>query len=263
MRTEHKSRKMNARHGWVSDSVTALQEDKQIEVLRCISVRDVPMRQEYGVWFVLADRKPEEEIVKKVLQYTDSSSDQLMVCRCGIDLIILPPSSEEKGMPGLSDAFAKYLGEIHWPGMLAASFSTDALSDVYRAYRMAHGSWQAAHAIYPENRWLNEAEIRFGAMIQDAARDPRILREARETLVHLEEVYPNGEPIKFLSCYFLDCGMDLNETARRMFLHKNTLKYRRARINELLGYPVEDTPESYALVNMLAMYRYGIKMRQK
>jgi DNA-binding PucR family transcriptional regulator len=159
-------------------------------------------------------------------------------------------------MDGLNDAFAAYLKEIGWPGLLAGASGCSALSDVYRAYRMAHENWRAARAIYPERPWLRESEVRYGGLIRALAENKRIVRDAEENLQHLEKLYPNGEPLKFLSCYFLDCGMDLNMAAGKMFLHKNTLKYRRQKINELLGYPIEDVEKSYALVNMLALIRY-------
>ena len=45
-----------------------------------------------------------------------------------------------------------------------------------------------------------------------------------------------------LSVYF-DCGGDLTTAAKKLFLHRNTLKYRLGRIRELTGLNLEDSVE--------------------
>jgi sugar diacid utilization regulator len=255
MNTERRNRKVSERHRWIAESVRQLAADQVVEVLRPLTREEIPYREEYGVWFLLAETEPSEETVKKVLKYIDSCSDPMMVCRSNNDLLILPVYCEEKGLPGVCDAFAGVLKELEWPGMLVCASGYEDINDVYRAYRIAKVSWQSAHAIYPDRSWLSSSEIHFGRIVQKMCTDRRMVREAEESLKCLEEMYPNGDPIRFLSCYFLDCGMDLNQTAEKMFLHKNTLKYRRMKINGLLGYQLENVRRSYALVISLAIHR--------
>ena len=58
-----------------------------------------------------------------------------------------------------------------------------------------------------------------------------------------------------LAVYFLDTDFGLTETADRMFLHKNTIKYRLKRISDRLGFRVGSMPASLKLYRAVAVER--------
>jgi DNA-binding PucR family transcriptional regulator len=46
---------------------------------------------------------------------------------------------------------------------------------------------------------------------------------------------------------FLDCGSSMEATARALFIHPNTVRYRLKRIQEVTGYNPADPREAYIL----------------
>ena len=49
------------------------------------------------------------------------------------------------------------------------------------------------------------------------------------------ESYLEEDFIESLAVFFLDCDENINDTARQLFLHNNTIKYRLKRAQERLG----------------------------
>ncbi|RAM11704.1 hypothetical protein C1907_11300 [Listeria ivanovii] len=76
-----------------------------------------------------------------------------------------------------------------------------------------------------------------------------------EHLRPLKPIEENEELLETLSVFLLEGESNYNQAAELLFLHKNTIKYRIQRINELLQYPVTKIPESYNLYLAVAVRR--------
>ena len=61
--------------------------------------------------------------------------------------------------------------------------------------------------------------------------------------------------LETLECYLLDARMHVTLTAEKMFLHKNTIKYRLQRIADRLGFVPGELPESMPLFTACALGR--------
>ena len=61
--------------------------------------------------------------------------------------------------------------------------------------------------------------------------------------------------LETLECYLLDARMHVTLTAEKMFLHKNTIKYRLQRIADHLGFVPGELPESMPLFTACALDR--------
>ena len=67
---------------------------------------------------------------------------------------------------------------------------------------------------------------------------------------------PDGDGLlETLECYLLDARMHVTLTAEKMFLHKNTVKYRLQRIADRLGFVPGELPESMPLFTACALGR--------
>ena len=58
-----------------------------------------------------------------------------------------------------------------------------------------------------------------------------------------------------LSAYLLDENSSVTQTAEHLFVHKNTVKYRLQKADNLLGFRVGDIPQSKNLLYALALRR--------
>ena len=53
----------------------------------------------------------------------------------------------------------------------------------------------------------------------------------------------------------LDASSDFKECGERLFVHKNTVKYRISKINEALGYDMTNAAEAYEVYLAMILYR--------
>jgi DNA-binding PucR family transcriptional regulator len=63
---------------------------------------------------------------------------------------------------------------------------------------------------------------------------------------------PNIERLRETARVYLECGANAREAAERLNMHKNTVHYRLARVEELRGRPVEDRRLEFEVALMLA-----------
>ena len=55
---------------------------------------------------------------------------------------------------------------------------------------------------------------------------------------------------------YLHTNCNAMETARRLYIHRNTLNYQLSRIRSLLGMDLESADERNRMMNILMIYRY-------
>ena len=64
-----------------------------------------------------------------------------------------------------------------------------------------------------------------------------------------------SELLPTLTCYMLDSASNMAETARKLYVHLNTVKYRLKQIHELTGYSPTQMPGAYILCIAAAISR--------
>lgn len=65
----------------------------------------------------------------------------------------------------------------------------------------------------------------------------------------------NAELIPTLTIYLLDVGSSMTETARLLYVHLNTVKYRLRQVQELTGFSPTQLPGAYSLYITAAINR--------
>ena len=65
----------------------------------------------------------------------------------------------------------------------------------------------------------------------------------------------NAELIPTLTTYLLDAGSSMAETARLLYVHLNTVKYRLRQVQELTGFSPTQLPGAYSLYIAAAINR--------
>lgn len=81
------------------------------------------------------------------------------------------------------------------------------------------------------------------------------VQTALQALAPLYREREFAELERTLAVYLLDTDFGLTETAEKMFLHKNTIKYRLRRISDCLGFRVGAMPASLKLYQAMAVER--------
>jgi DNA-binding PucR family transcriptional regulator len=142
--------------------------------------------------------------------------------------------------------------------VLTICFNLKDTAQVRRVYLQNKQALAAARALYPHKRVFTRQEIGFADECRniiaggEAAVQNRV--SALDCLDGGEGRQP-GELIKTLSVYLLDSDGSLEICAQKMFLHRNTIKYRINQINGRLGFRLGDLPETMELYTAAAVRR--------
>jgi DNA-binding PucR family transcriptional regulator len=133
------------------------------------------------------------------------------------------------------------LAEFFADGPIVVGPSVEGLAGAHRSARAAASGYRAAKA-WPEGprTLLSSDLLPERALAGDG--------HARRTLA--TEVYSALAASKELleTCVgFLDCGSSMEATARALFVHPNTVRYRLRRIQDVTGYNPADAREAYVL----------------
>ena len=116
---------------------------------------------------------------------------------------------------------------------------------------------RAAGAVHPGGRGGSNRGP--GGTGQDVVGTERALGgdlDAREALVNLYRSLEDTDPTltQTLSA-FVECGGSLEATARALFVHPNTVRYRLRRVSDLSGFVSSDPRDRWALSLALAFGR--------
>ena len=65
----------------------------------------------------------------------------------------------------------------------------------------------------------------------------------------------SGDYMEELETYLLDENSSIVDTASRLFVHKNTVKYRLQKAGDILGFRIGDVPQSKNLIYALSLQR--------
>ncbi|HJE52315.1 MAG TPA: helix-turn-helix domain-containing protein [Tessaracoccus flavescens] len=183
---------------------------------------------------------PESSVVDTIRRAAAKVGIELLVAPQGDRLVMIA------GGPGVGDPVetAERIGglqEFFDPGRIVVGPIVDGLAGAPKSARAAASGYRAAKA-WPEgpSTLLSIDLLPERALSGDG--------HARRTLA--SEIYPSLAANKELldTCVgFLDHGSSMEATARALFVHPNTVRYRLKRILDVTGYDPSDAREAYIL----------------
>lgn len=113
-----------------------------------------------------------------------------------------------------------------------------------------------AKRVFPGRICFSRDEISFAkACRQRISQGEASVAEALSSLSPLDNERDADELKRTLAVYLLDSGSGLSDTAKKLFLHKNTIKYRLKCMSDRFGYRVGAMPASIGLYEALAIER--------
>ena len=141
-------------------------------------------------------------------------------------------------------------------GVLCRCSGLQNTADVRAAYLSFHENLADAMAIFPSRKIYTSGDTAF-------ARDCRLVLQSGEAALEtcLRSIVPvqrDSEGLALtetLSVYLLDSEMSVTLASQRLYIHKNTVKYRINRISNLLGHRLGKMPELLELYKACAVKR--------
>lgn len=142
--------------------------------------------------------------------------------------------------------------------VLVSNFGLKNTKEVRNAYITAINYLKQARLIYPDKRSVSLQELCFAKTCQDIiAAGEDAVKNTLSVLTAIENSEEEQENELFLTLetYLLDAGSSVTKTAEKLYVHKNTIKYRIAKLNEKFNFPISKMPECYELYKAAAIQR--------
>ena len=110
--------------------------------------------------------------------------------------------------------------------------------------------------VYPEKLFFGVSELQFiRACLEEANQDRNRMTCHKKIIERLGGYTEDRELIETLAVYVLDENMSISDTSARLFVHRNTIKYRLQKAEDLLGCEMGNQTDLQNLVTALSIYR--------
>lgn len=220
----------------------------------------------YWAMVVEFDQVPNEELLPDEVKKLASSLNSLLSFRQALVITqtqgatILYPLKE--GQPTLekikhlAETIRQKISNAPWSVSLGVGHLYGDLLAIPRSYREAQHAVKIGRALNGPNNIACFAELGIYRMLLQFAQSQNpneFFCEALQRLLEYDQ-QADKELVKTLTA-FLECNGNLTETSDRLYIHRNTLKYRLERIRDITQIDLDDSE------NRL-MLHLGLKMNQ-
>lgn len=129
-------------------------------------------------------------------------------------------------------------------------------SEVRTAYLLNEESWHDAVKMMPEKNFYVRGDIEFAKECRHIIENgDESVSEYLSVFDAIAERTASADFIETLCVFLLDAQSNVQSTSDKMFVHKNTIKYRIKTISDCLGFSVGTMPESEKLYKACGIRR--------
>ena len=176
----------------------------------------------------------------------------------GKDVLILQePLSGHKERLRQLESLGEYCAANRIPAVVVGGIRLcDQVCSPGKVLRLIHASIKDAHLIYPKKKFFLASELR---LVRDCRRAIQERNEEFEQCVSvlnsLSENRGERELAETLAVYLIDENMSITETSGRLFVHRNTIKYRIQKAEDLMGMSISNVTDLREIILMLGISR--------
>lgn len=249
----------NKNHGKfvVSELVRAIINDETIHRQRLAQLFKIRTEDLNQMWLFIPRHEPvehDEGLLRSCTDYFSAFSDPVLVSYYEDTLVVFTHA-----LRGSTHGDGEFFGSREQFEAISSRYeiiccdSLASSADARRAYLVSMANWRAARRIYPRTAVLRTADVMFAQLCQEIMCKRETLEQYEQSLSGLRS--SNSELIPTLTVYLLDAGSSMAETAKLLYVHLNTVKYRLRQIQELIGLSPTQMPDSYSLYIAAAIDR--------
>lgn len=173
------------------------------------------------------------------------------------DILIFPVGSRTlREMDEWTDALVQFCAEKNLTAKVTRCSLLQYTADARYAYETNRDCVEDSMKIFPLRSFFTISEIEFVKECREIAAGGK--EQVRRYLSLLEPILAgkDGREInETLAVFLLDENSSVVGTAARLFVHKNTVKYRLQKAGNLLGFHIGDIPQSKNLIYALSLQR--------
>lgn len=241
----------------ISELVRAIINDEPVHKQRLAQMFHVKVQELNQMWLFIPKNEQvshEAQMLRWCTDHFSAFSDPVLVSYYDETLVVFTHSMH-KGSQGVNELLGspEKLESIRQNYEIVCCSCLNDSSDARQAYLVSVAQWRDARRIYPRVQVLRTEDMMFSQLCQDIMAN----RENLDQYLRLLTILKNANPelIPTLTTYLLDAGSSMNETARLLYVHLNTVKYRLRQVQELTGFSPTQLPGAYSLYITAAINR--------
>lgn len=135
------------------------------------------------------------------------------------------------------------------------------LEELYEEYKYVKKTGDVVQKVYPYKKNLSKYDVRFAGhclnLISTQNGEVNKFKEILKSLLEYDSTH-GSNIVETLAVYVLDTGLNTQQTAKILFLHPNTVKYRIKKIESIFRNNITYTPLLPMLSIALGIYRLSI-----
>lgn len=245
----------------LGELVRAILQDEPMKMRRLADIFHVDIASINSMWVISGETKEDKdrlpELIEAVRRDTEVYSAATIADTYDEELVLfmIGPGSIQD-VRALTELIGNELAEHGIHATLTRCHALNTTTRVREAFLSHQSGLDAAKKIFP-GRWAYTLEqILFAQQCQELiGRGERSVDEATRCLAFMHQDGDETNLAGTLECYLLDADMSITQTAEKMFLHKNTIKYRIQRMADRLGFIPGTFPETIPLFTACGLSR--------
>lgn len=248
----------------ISELIRAILRDEPIKMRRLADLFHIDIASIHSMW-VLRIENVEESQKQRLTESAAVQFREMLRHRCdpvivdtyeGYVVGFMAWLDKEENTMAVGEALINALANMRIGVSIVRCHYLEDTADVRRAFLMIKEHIDSAKRIWPirQNYSLEEVEFAFYCR-KTVDKGEDALSNAIKPLKMLRSYNEGAELLNTLCVYLLDANSSVSSCAERLYLHKNTIKYRVGRIGSCIGHPVEKEPEKYHLYRAAAIHR--------
>ena len=249
----------NKNHGKfvISELVRAIINDEPVHKQRLAQMFRVRIQDLDQMWLFIPRKEKmghDEQLFRECTDYFSAFSDPMLISYYD-DTLVVFTHSHQNGKQGDAELFGsrKKFEAISRQYEIVCCDCLNDSADARQAYLVSMAQWRSARRIYPRADVLRTEDMMFSQLCQKIMNDRENLEQYLRILSGLGSA--NAELITTLTTHLLDAGSNMQETARMLYVHLNTVKYRLKQVQELTGFSPTKLPGAYTLYIAAAINR--------
>ena len=243
----------------IGELVRAILQDEPMKMRRLADIFHVDVASINSMWIISGDAPQDKErladVLETILRDTKAySASAIADIYDGEMVLFMIGPGNIQDVRALTEAIGSALSERQIRASLTRCHALNTTTRVREAFLSHQVGLPAAKQIFPGQWAYTLEQIDFARQCQEQiGRGERAVEEAQRCIAALQD--GDDGLLETLECYLLDARTHVTLTAEKMFLHKNTIKYRLQRIADRLGFVPGELPESIPLFTACALGR--------
>lgn len=241
--------------------VSAILQDEPLKMRRLADIFHIDVASMNDLVIISGDSPKDHAMLSthagEIIELFTTSATAVVADIFDGDLILLPTNLHRQGdFLDSVDGVFQLCDEKGFQIDIARYANLCTTKDVRSVYLSHKNHLSSAKIIFPHNQYFNLEHILFANECEG------IIDGGEEKIQsHLAVIAPlqtgneGGDYLKTLEVFLLDTPCNIAQTAKMMFVHTNTIKYRMAQLTKILGYKPDLMPQTMRLYKAVAIKR--------